>query len=574
MINLPATMHHIAQGSVPNLTVIDAEPGTLSTAIGALIDSRRRNLRVALSVRCPEPRAWLLPVVLPQLLTDNPSPDTALERYDSFANGQLTLNGAPQAHVEDGLYTDAIRLAFADATKLADVTVFSSLAEAERAARLFGTRSIRSAVFASNDAYVPAPPSHRVPSQPHIAVWTDAVDPAWARLFALCTFDLRTPIRYLDRTSEDAATTLASARSIVALAPYDPRPAIALARFGRPLIVSGACGASEVLRSVERFDPLRRLSIVDAVLRGLGGTPPTIESWAAERERPPSFSPAVVSEAASRVSIIMPTWNRPVALHENLTRLQAQTYPNIEIVVVNCAGDPVESVVAPFTNVRLVNRSVNTGSSTVPRIDGFNASTGTYVAFLDDDDIFFPDHIATMVEVLERNDADVAFSDYILRFIEMQPDGTQRELGWDLEKAEGLTSHEQAVHNKVGYLAVFARRSAYDALRIFGPDGATPEDPRRAYEIEMWPRLLSRFDFVRVDRPTTAYSIRPTHGGTATMNLYASLAEYYEDFWREFTSDGLPRVQARREAALRDLRATVTPPPRFPRYPLLTPTES
>ena len=393
----------------------------------------------------------------------------------------------------------------------------------------------------------------------HVALWAADVAPALVAVADAMLWDLRAPVRVVDQTTPDAARVLASARVIVALDPDDPAAAVALARYGVPLCATWTSGAAEYVDGLESYEPWNRITFVESVLRAFGGEAPRVRS---ATYAPPPPQPAVVRDRAPLVSIVIPTWNRPHDLRANLARLQQQTYPNTEIIVVNNAGQPVEDVVADFPGTLLVNRGENTGNSTMPRNDGYARSRGAFVTFLDDDDWYFPDHVAANVEALERTGAACAYSNFLVRLVRREPDGTETELGWDLERNPGITSFELLVANRIGYMTVFCRRSAIETVGPFdaAPDGVGGE------EVEMWLRLAQRFDYVHLDRPTTAYTIRSNWSGQATAQNHHLFAGGYEYVYRRYAAAGLPHILAARERYLTHLRSSDTPRPRQPRY--------
>lgn len=539
--------------------IVVANPSTLPGAIAEMLERRRNGGRADLALDVEEPRAALLRSVAPQIL-NAASPDERVVRLDMLENGQLTIDERTQTSIEQGWYSAAVTVAYAHACSIADLVVFRSVVERERCGRLFGERPARAAIAVADDDRVPQPPAASERGH-HVALWIADVDPALVDVARAMLWDVRSPLRIVDQDTPGAAALLASARAIVALDPSDPAAAIALARYGVPMCATWTSGAAEHVDGLQSFDPWARTGLVESVLRGFGQPPPVVRVQGAGLMR--SAAPTV-RERAPLVSIVMPTWNRPRDLRANLTRLKAQTYPNTEVIVVNNAGDPVADVLADFPGVTLIDRAENTGNSTKPRNDGYAQSRGEFVTFLDDDDWFFPDHVAANVDALERTGAAAAYSNFLVRLVRSEPDGGETELGWDLERNPGMTTFELLVANRIGYLTVFCRRSAIEAVGPFDPDGIGGE------EVEMWLRLAQRFDFVHLDRPTTAYTIRVNWNGQATALNHHLFAGGYEYVYRRYPADGLPHVLASRQRYLAHLRSSDTPAPRQPRYPMAT----
>jgi glycosyltransferase involved in cell wall biosynthesis len=113
------------------------------------------------------------------------------------------------------------------------------------------------------------------------------------------------------------------------------------------------------------------------------------------------------------VSVIVPTLNRPAMLQDALASIAAQTYSPIEVIVVNDAGVDVEGVVSRFglkERIVYLKHAINKGLPTA-RNTGLKAASGDYIAYLDDDDVYYPDHIHTLVSFLLASDYKVAYTD-------------------------------------------------------------------------------------------------------------------------------------------------------------------
>jgi glycosyltransferase involved in cell wall biosynthesis len=119
------------------------------------------------------------------------------------------------------------------------------------------------------------------------------------------------------------------------------------------------------------------------------------------------------SESKPLVSVIVPTFNRPEMLIDTIHSIQKQTYRPIEIIVVNDAGRDIESMSRGQDKegvLKYIRHPFNQGLAAA-RNTGINAATGDYIAYLDDDDQFYPEHIETLVSFLESSDYEVAYTD-------------------------------------------------------------------------------------------------------------------------------------------------------------------
>lgn len=102
------------------------------------------------------------------------------------------------------------------------------------------------------------------------------------------------------------------------------------------------------------------------------------------------------------VSVIIPCFNQGRFLGEAITSVQKQTYPNIEIIVVNDGStDNTQQVAVSFANVKYFYQP-NAGLSAA-RNHGLSHSNGLFLVFLDADDILYPEAVACNVEYLLQN---------------------------------------------------------------------------------------------------------------------------------------------------------------------------
>lgn len=114
-----------------------------------------------------------------------------------------------------------------------------------------------------------------------------------------------------------------------------------------------------------------------------------------------------------KVSTVIAAYNAQRTIFDTLESALAQKCPDHEIIVVNDGStDSTGAILAQFGNrIRVVNQE-NLGSGAA-RNNGVAHAKGAYIAFLDSDDLWVPEKLATSVSSLERNPlASLAFSEY------------------------------------------------------------------------------------------------------------------------------------------------------------------
>jgi glycosyltransferase involved in cell wall biosynthesis len=104
------------------------------------------------------------------------------------------------------------------------------------------------------------------------------------------------------------------------------------------------------------------------------------------------------------VSIILIAFNAERFIKRALASALGQTYPNIEIIVVDDGStDHTADVVRAFTDPRIRYFYQNNQGQGAARNRGIRESQGTYITFLDADDFYLPEKIEKQVNFLQTN---------------------------------------------------------------------------------------------------------------------------------------------------------------------------
>jgi hypothetical protein len=106
------------------------------------------------------------------------------------------------------------------------------------------------------------------------------------------------------------------------------------------------------------------------------------------------------------VSAVIATYNRPDALVTAIRSVQAQTHPVHEIIVVgDCCDADTAIAIAEIDDarIRFVNLSERHGDQSFPNSIGVELATGSWVAFLNHDDVWFPQHLETLVSRAQQS---------------------------------------------------------------------------------------------------------------------------------------------------------------------------
>ncbi len=121
------------------------------------------------------------------------------------------------------------------------------------------------------------------------------------------------------------------------------------------------------------------------------------------------------------ISVIVATFRQNEMLLRALNSLKAQTYKNFEIIVVDDNDSKefnvlVNDVITKFRqenediSLKFIVNNANLGSAKTRNV-GIDASSGEYITFLDDDDVYLPENLEKQIENMLKTNADYGLTD-------------------------------------------------------------------------------------------------------------------------------------------------------------------
>jgi glycosyltransferase involved in cell wall biosynthesis len=233
-------------------------------------------------------------------------------------------------------------------------------------------------------------------------------------------------------------------------------------------------------------------------------------------------------------TVVIPLYNKAAHLRETLASVAGQTFRSFETLVVDDGStDGSADLVRgeAMAGLRLLSQK-NAGPGLARNL-GIAEAKGAWVAFLDADDLWLPDHLATLHRIIEACPAvDLVASAYVRGVRE-----TAKRLG---EKRPGSAppriANFFAEHERVCASAIAVRTTALQASGGFG--AKWPGE-----DLELWTRLSLDHQLAVQDRVTAIY-VQETGGA---MDSLAGSAPAEHDV---IDDPALARV----EAALADHR--------------------
>ena len=202
----------------------------------------------------------------------------------------------------------------------------------------------------------------------------------------------------------------------------------------------------------------------------------------------------------SKVSIIIPTYQRAHFVVNAIRNAQAQTYQDIEIIVVNDGStDETATVLAEFSEqIVLIHHQENRGLSAALNT-GIRASTGQYIAYLDDDDLWLPEKLEKQVRYLEEHpNIGLLYSDgfYFSEKAGLFPTTCFRNFHPFVAQVPSTL----LLVNYVPGHTVIVRRACFDEVGLYD------ESLRAAEDYDMWLRIFEKYDVAFLQEPLASFS--------------------------------------------------------------------
>ncbi|MDG2388637.1 MAG: glycosyltransferase family A protein [Planctomycetaceae bacterium] len=209
-------------------------------------------------------------------------------------------------------------------------------------------------------------------------------------------------------------------------------------------------------------------------------------------------------------SVVIPIYNRSEFLAETLASVHAQTISPVEILVVDDgSGDKEAKIISPIVDeagAKLIQQA-NAGAG-VARNRGTQEAVGSYLVFLDSDDLMVPTAISTYTEIINNNHASLLAA-CVIEF--SQDSSSSREIVSDIKMnryADYLASSRNS-EVTLGAGMMVVRKDLFLESSGFTKETINAEDH------DMAMRLATAPVFVQIISPTTLMYRRHTNSLTA-----------------------------------------------------------
>lgn len=211
------------------------------------------------------------------------------------------------------------------------------------------------------------------------------------------------------------------------------------------------------------------------------------------------------------ISVIMLTYNRQQFVARMIECILAQTFRDIEFIIVDNgstddSGKVADEYAARDDRVRVIHRE--RGTIGAGRNMGLDAASGEYVAFVDDDDTCTPDYLQFLYDLLTENDADASICGL------MAPDKDEPRI---MKPEEAVFALLQRSFFSVGLPMKMFRRDLFDQAQFM--DGSRFDD------IYITPKLLAASRKVAYQGGSDKYTCNRHEGNNSAWTQHHELID-------------------------------------------------
>lgn len=216
------------------------------------------------------------------------------------------------------------------------------------------------------------------------------------------------------------------------------------------------------------------------------------------------------------VSIITPNYNGSAVISHTIESVQAQTYQNWELLIqddgsVDDSYEVVERYAKHDARIKWERNEHNIGAA-MTRNNAIRRSKGSYLAFLDNDDLWLPTKLEKQLKFMENNQCDFSFTKY------EHVDDNLVPLGVQAQVVKKLTYQKLLVHCWPGCSSVMYKQDVNN--KVYAVDCGNNDDQEQFFEAIKWCKNAMGFD-----ECLTLYRVR---SGSRSSNKWKLIKPYID----------------------------------------------
>lgn len=218
------------------------------------------------------------------------------------------------------------------------------------------------------------------------------------------------------------------------------------------------------------------------------------------------------------ISVIMPCYNMERFVSETIDSVRRQTYPNWELCVVDDAStdhtaEIVQQCCATDSRIHLFVKDMRSGIADT-RNQAINMAKGHYLAFLDADDLWYPEKLETQLQFMTEHNVGFCYASYDCVDESGKPTGKTVDAAGDM-------NYNAYLHNTIiGCSTVMLNIDKVGKVTV--PNFRTSEDTATWLDI-----LKKGFIAYAIQQPLTSYRIRSQSASSNKLKASSDLWKVY-----------------------------------------------
>lgn len=271
----------------------------------------------------------------------------------------------------------------------------------------------------------------------------------------------------------------------------------------------------------------REFEVADHIQRRLERYPQEHQSPLGDRARSLIRRLEALAEqlAAPLFSVIVTTFDRPTLLRDALASIAAQSLQDFEVILVNDNGMAIEELIASTPlPINYLRQARNQGPAAA-RNAAHKLAHGRYIVYLDDDDLFLPDHLQVLADAIRQQPGHVVYTDAVF-VTERIGDGIREVLAEERRYPHARYSHARLSVDNYIPVNTFAWPRAL-ATQVGGFD-------ERLEGLEDWDfllRLATNAPFHHIHQETVQVRMRAEADERRSVHAFAHYPALYRKIY-------------------------------------------
>lgn len=222
------------------------------------------------------------------------------------------------------------------------------------------------------------------------------------------------------------------------------------------------------------------------------------------------------------VSIIMPSFNTANFIGGSVKSVQAQTYTNWELLIIDdCSSDNTDEVVKPFLKdkrIKYLKNDINRGAA-ISRNSALKKAKGKWIAFLDSDDLWLSEKLEKQIGFMKEKAYHFTYTYYS----ELEENGKQT--GVTVTGPDCIGKTKMHIYNFIGCLTVIYDADYIGLIQV--------PDLKKRNDWAMWLKVVQKTPCHLMKESLSFYRLRKSGSITHVKGGKISLLRFHYEMFRK-----------------------------------------